>query len=250
MYQKIAERLTELQNGMPENPQFAEWIEQSNMWSWVYSMFRISAVSISRSCVVDMLAGNVRENVSLRAHAFAQDCRRIYGEMRNFCDKKKPVDIGMIEHWAAVFANSGKDIRSEDLYRTNNPIIYEWGIIPEHFSSLQVDLEIMLKWYSLDTDPANPIRDAVRLHLELNKMYPFGANTFFVSMALLMYSLMLLGIPLPELEADDVIYNHLMTDYISDGNEGPFLEMLEKSILNRLDSIIDLEKQAAEASRG
>ncbi len=84
---------------------------------------------------------------------------------------------------------------------------------------------------------------AVHIHKALAEVYPFGENTPAIAMASLYYVLMSAAIPLPQITADYEEYNRIMqSDFENKTNE--FELMIERSLINRLDSVINLGKEA------
>ena len=82
--------------------------------------------------------------------------------------------------------------------------------------------------------------------MELNRLYPYGEDTVLMSMTALLYCILRLGLPAPELSIGDIEYNKMAVKYFEDRDIEPFADMLKRSIFNRLDQVLGIIKQAAE----
>jgi hypothetical protein len=85
------------------------------------------------------------------------------------------------------------------------------------------------------------------VHLDFLKIYPFGEESIIMAGLLMMYVMMSYGCPLPSLTAGERDYTMLVYKYIHDGDPEPFISMVERSTLNRLEAVISLCRQAREA---
>ena len=157
------------------------------------------------------------------------------------------LELKMVCRWAKMLLDIDRSSDDDEIFRKNCNVVYEWDLIPEAEENVPGKFKELIKEYKLTgPDRKDPLARAVRLHLEMNRLYPFGDDTTLVSMTVLMFSLLELGYPLPVLSLDDREYNSLMTDYLETGDIAPFKDILEKSIYNRLDSVVSLAHQASE----
>ena len=249
MYDMIREKKAQLDACMPSNPEFRTWMEQSDLWCWLYSMFRISGERMPKNDVVAMAAGDLKENVPLSAYAAAKNYKDVYSDMKTCIMMGQDLDIKMLNRWAGMLLGKPSDDLQNGLYRQNNPIIYEWELIPVHFHEIKDVLSEILHTAARVKEPKDPLDKASYVHLELDRLYPYGEDTAKVSGAALMYMIMQLGLPLPELSVGDIEYNRMVAKYVDDLDREPFCSMLSRSVFNRLDAVLDLAKQAAESEQ-
>ena len=246
MYEMILKKKQELLESMPKNPQFSAWLEQSDLWCWLYSVFRISGQRGSNASVVAMLAGELRDDVPLSSYAFVKNYKDVYYDMKRCIQMQATLDVRMLDRWAGMLL--GKDFAAPErtLYRTNNPIVYEWELIPAHFRQIREELSGILRTAAQVKDPKDPLDKAAFVHLEVDRLYPYGEDTAAVSMAALLYQILQLGLPVPELSVGDIEYNKMIAKYVEDKDRSAFTDMLERSIYNRLDAVLSLARQAGE----
>ena len=54
------------------------------------------------------------------------------------------------------------------------------------------------------------------------------------------------GDPVPELSVGDIEYNKMLAKYADDLDRSEFVSMLSRSVYNRLDTVLNLARQAGE----
>ena len=244
MTEAIAGKLAEIKARRPADPEFRKWMDQSDLWCWLYSLYRITGRRISKSTVAAVLDGEFRDDVPLVDYAFAGSCREMYADMRASIYMGDDLDARMLSRWAGIITSPDTPRQEGTLFRLNNPIVYEWEFIPPHFREIASMADDLLKSLQPVEKQADPMNAAARLHLELNRLYMFGEDTVLLSLAALLYMFLKLGLPFPELSATDTEYNKMTAVYLEDRDSSAFTGMLERSVFNRLDSILDLLKQA------
>ena len=247
MIKLIESKLKELREIFPGNPEFRTWMQDSDRWSWVYSILRIRGEKVHKTAVVKMIQGNLSDEITLASYALADRFRTVYQDMVAYISMDTELELKMVCRWAKLLL--GKDLSEPDgsVFRTNCSVVYEWDLIPEDESLVAEDFGKLIREYNDSFDKEDPLKRAVKLHLGMNRLYPFGDDTTLVSMTVLMFSLLELGYPLPQLPVDDREYNEMMTRFIADGDLKPFKDMLERSVYNRLEAVVSLARQAAES---
>ena len=248
-YGQIKVKKAELDAIVAAHPELSEWIEQSDLWCGLYSIFRISGQRVSKDSVVAMAAGELRGDVPLSSYAFVKSYKDVYSDMSICLAMGAVPDLKLVNRWAGMITGRDDQTPGEGLYRLNNPVVYEWELIPVHFRTIREELEKLFRIAASIRDPEDPLDKAAYVHLELNKLYPYGEDTAAVSAAVLMYYLRQLGLPVPELSANDVEYNQMVTDYVVNSNREPFTDMLGRSVYNRLESVLTIARQAADMNK-
>jgi len=246
MYSMILQKKAELAANLPKNAEFRVWTEQSDMWCWLYSLFRIMGRRVSKSSVVAMLAGELRDDVPLSLYAFVKNYKDVYYDMKSSLSMHDTLDLKMLNRWAGMLLDKDCSAPERSLYRTNNPIVYEWELIPSHFREIREQLTGVLRTAAQIKDPEDPVDKAAYVHLEINRLYPYGEDTIIVSSAALLYQIMELGLPVPELSVGDIEYNKMIVKYVEDQDRSAFTDMLSRSIYNRLDAVLSIARQAGE----
>ena len=234
MYDIISEKSKRLASYRASSPEIFKWLRESDLWHWLYSMQKIKGEPIGKRDIVDILAGKIVESAPVEAYTFAHNCVALRRDMESCIQMGSHVDVRMLQRWYSML------LGKEAVYRRNNPIIYEWEHIPPHFQDIPVETDNLFKLSHMNRGGSTPTEHAALLHLEFLRLYPFGEDTADMGFVLLMYSLMQEGLPLPMLTSDDREYNGLVAEYMAHQDAGPFIEMLERSLVNRLESALQI----------
>ena len=247
MIELIEGKLKELRDDFPSNPEFRTWMQQSDQWSWIYSILRIRGEKVHKTAVAKMIQGSLSEEISLHSYAMADNFRNVYQDMVSYISMSTDLELKMVCRWTKMLLRMDQSVPDNDIFRKNRNVVYEWDLIPEPEENVPGRFTELIKEYKLaGIDKKDPLKRAVKLHMEINRLYPFGEETTLISMSVLMFSLLELGYPLPQLSLDDREYNKIMAEYIENGSTDTFKDVLEKSIYNRLDAAVNLAKQAVE----
>lgn len=246
MYQQLEEKLKEQQALFPKHPEFRTWLSQSDLWNWIYSAFRIKGEPLSKTVVVDMLNGKIREDIQLSSYAFAQATQNVYKDMKNYIQMQTTLEPEMIYRWAKMLM--GIDLKENDdlLLRENEPLVYEWELITIDHNEIKEKLNQIVKEYNSSVKTGDVFACIAKLHLQLNRLYAFGENTALLSLAVLMFTLLEHDYFMPELPVDDREYNRIVAKYFDDDSLEDFYSMLCRSEFNRLEAIINLSREAKE----
>ena len=248
MQKLIEQKLQELKANFPENPEFRSWLSKSDIWGWIHGSFRIEGRPVDRSAAVDLVEGRIREEMPLSSYAFVQNYQSVYADMKACIYMQTSLTPELICRWAKMLQGLSEDTPDEDLYRKNRAIVYEWELIPVEEDKVRSGVKSLVKQYnrSLENPDMDPLERASIFHLQLLKLYPFGEETLTAALAVLMFSLLQQELPIPELTVDDRAYNTLVADFVDSGSAEPFTRMLERSVYNRLETVVSLAKQAKE----
>ena len=250
MYSMILQKKAELKAMMPDDPEFTSWLEQSDLWCWLYSLLRIMGKRVSKGSVVAILAGELRDDVPLSLYAFVKSCKDVYYDMKSSLQMQSALDVKLLNRWAGMLLDKDSVFPEATLYRSNNPIVYEWELIPAHFREIKERFAEIFKNAAQVKDPKLSIEKAAYICLETNRLYPYGEDTVIASSAALLYQILEMGLPMPELPVGDVEYNKMIAKYVEDKDPSAFINMLERSIYNRLDAVISIARQAEEQAGG
>jgi len=235
MRKLVEAKFNEYKENIPQNHDFKFWLAKSNLWGWVYSIFTVQGQVISKPCIVDMIDGTLRGEVPISCYSFVSGYKEIVADMKEEAAMQSNPSLKLFKRWAQMLG--------ADEHRRSNPVVYEIGLIPCHFNSIDEELTLAFKKYS--SSNLDPLEAATVLCLDIIKVYPYDEETIDMALITFMYCLTLLGYPIPELYIGEEEFNKLITPYMSDSKTyGDFYSMLLKSIYNRLDSVVIFEKQA------
>ena len=121
MTEAISGKLAELKARRPADPEFKKWMDQSDLWCWMYSLYRITGRSIARSTVATVLQGEFRDDIPLSDYAFAGNCREMYADMRGSLYMDADLDARMLSRWASC-RNMTQRTRAPSSFREK----YRW----------------------------------------------------------------------------------------------------------------------------
>ena len=213
--------------------EFNSWLKESSLWMSVYSCLRVKGVEMDKRQLVDVLSGGIVEDLPIDVYNFVINYKELYKDMQACVSMQMSLDEKLIKRFSDI-------LFGEDEYRKSNPIIYKWGYIAPHFNEMGSMLTEALR-HNLHVEDA--VDRAVDAHNAIAAIYPFGENSPVIALAALYYVLMNEGIPLPAITADFEEYNRIMrSDFEEHTNE--FELMIERSLINRLDSVISLGREA------
>lgn len=247
MKEQINKKYKELKKLNPKDPEFIRWKKQSDLWNWVYSALRMDGYMPTKGNVVKLLNGEMVENMPLMSFALASAWRDVYEDVLSCISMDSRLEGKMLGRWANILCGRSSNQSAVDLFRTNNNVVYEWDLIPISSKSINSKLSDMLRDYRINNlISTSPLDLLSEFFLEFNKLYAFGDKTFQVSMSVLMFGILSLGYPLPEITLSDVEFNSIMADYIHDRNIKPFRNILLNCIYNRLDTVVMAAKHISE----
>ena len=227
MNEVLEAKLKEYKKSSFENKDFKAWLKDSNIWMAEYSCLRVKGIEMSKKELVDVVEGKIMEDLPLDLYGFVHRFIDAYKEMQ--------ASIGMLETMNESLFNKIYDILIEgDGYRKDNPVIYKWNYIAPHFNDISKNLNALFKTIN---QIGNPVKRAIRAHEGVLAIFPYNTDTEVMASVAFFYELMAANIPLPSFTADSFDYNTLVSKYLSAGSK-ELSEMLERSLINRLDSVI------------
>lgn len=237
MEQQISAKLNELKALAPENREYKTWLAESNLWGWLYTDYKLQGQKISRAAVVDMFNGIIREDIPLANYAFAQKLKTLYSDMQAELTMRSAPSIKLFKRWMKI-------LYGDIPYRKSNPVVFEYGLIPCHFQSIEEELDRVIKEY-VQSD-GSPIDDIALLFLNILKIYPYEEESVDAAMVMALYCLEGLAFPIPELAVSEEEFGELVTAYMDKGRCEAFCDMFKRCVYNRLDAVLLVAKQAKE----
>ena len=145
MYEMIKQKQSELAACMPQSPEFVSWLQQSDLWCWLYSFLRIQGEKVSKNSIVAAFSGELKDDIPLSLYAFVKNYKDVYQDMKTSLAMGDTLSLKMLNRWAGMLLDKDDAVPEETLYRTRNPIVYEWGLIPVHFREIREELTGVLK---------------------------------------------------------------------------------------------------------
>jgi len=236
----LNEKLKEYQGLGPVLPEARKWLEDSNLWMLLYTVLCQRGVRIEKKTLVEILSGHIMEDVNIDLYGFCFRLRDIYKDMVSSVEMQASLNTKMLDGWY-------QDLLEPDgpVHRRDNAVVYDIGFIPCHFNEISDRMDRLFKSMAGVTDGA--LR-AAELQMGIINIYAYGPDSVTMGLIASAYALLQAGIPLPSYPVSEDEYRRLMSGCINDENEEPFCSMHYRSLVNRLETVIQVYREAAEAA--
>ena len=89
---------------------------------------------------------------------------------------------------------------------------------------------------------------AAELQMGIINIYAYGQDSITMGLLAGAYALLEAGIPLPSYPVSEDEYRRLMSACINEGHEEPFRGMHYRSLVNRMETVLQVYAQASEES--
>ena len=242
MQELIDQKIREMRELGVVNREFRIWLEQSDLWYWLYSSFRIMGEPVEKRVIVDILDGKIVEDAPIDVYNFITGYANVYKDMRNSAEMDSNPDVKLLLRWGEMLLGRTPE------FRTDNPVVYEWNHIPPFHDNIAAETDALLRKSVQERRGMPALKWMALLYLELCRLYPFGKDTPVVAGLFLAYSLVREGYPLPSFPVGDIEYNKIIDAYVNKGEYEAFEGMLERSVLNRAEAVLQLNRRAAEVN--
>jgi hypothetical protein len=242
MQELIDRKIKEMRELGVVNREFRIWLEQSDLWYWLYSSLRIMGEAVEKRVIVDILDGKIVEDAPIDAYNFITGYSAVYKDMRSCAEMDSSADVKLLRRWGGMLLGYTPEFRADD------PVVYEWNHIPPFYKNIAAETDGLLRRAVQERRVTPALKWAAMLHLEFCRLYPFGKDTPVMAGLLLAYCLIREGYPLPSLTVGDIEYNKMIDAYVNKGEYEAFEGMLERSVLNRAEAVLQLNRRAAEVN--
>lgn len=239
MLTDIEEKLHLLNKKKPSNLEFASWVDESSLWGWVFTCLNLRGTPLEKGTVVKLLRGQIMENVPLELYGFVHRYRDVYKDIKSSLEMKNSFTEKLLNRYYCILFEE-----KQSKYRENNPVVYEWGYNPPHFRDIQEQLELLFHRDAVEGRNQDSLTRAALMHLNLLEIYPYGSHSVTMAGVALLYMLMESGLPIPQLFVSEQEYNLQVSLYLNTGEIDSFKEMLKRSIINRLDVLLQISEAA------
>jgi hypothetical protein len=222
----------------PVVPEARKWLEDSNLWMLLYTVLCQRGVRIEKKTLVNILSGQILENVNIDLYGFCFRLRDVYRDMISCVEMQATLNTKMLDGWY-------QDLLEPDgpIHRKDNAVVYDIGFIPCHFNEISERMDRLFK--AMDTVQDGALK-AAELQMGIINIYAYGQDSITMALLAAAYALLEAGIPLPSYPVSEDEYRRLMSSCINDGNEEPFCSMHYRSLVNRLETVIQVYREAEE----
>lgn len=216
-----------------------KWLEESNLWMLLYTVLCQRGVRVEKKTLVEILAGRILEDVNIDLYGFCFRLRDIYKEMVSAVEMQASLNTKMLDAWYVELLDPQGPV-----HRRDNAVVYDIGFIPCHYSEISERMDRLFKSMAGVTDGA---LKAAELQMGIINIYAYGPDSVTMALLAAAYALLEAGIPLASYPVSEDEYRHLMASCINDGNEEPFCSMHYRSLVNRLETVIQVYTEALQA---
>ena len=238
MYRDIEEKRKRFLKDRPDDPAFASWEEESALWGWLFSTMRLLGTPLEKGQIVSIMRGEILEDVPLERYGFLHRYRDVYRDIRSGLDMELNLSASLIDRYCDMLFDKPA------AYRDRNPVVYEWSYNPPHFSEVPEQMELLLRRHARRRREADPVTAMAEMHLGMLEIYPYGEDTLALAGVALLFEIQSAGLPAGSLFVSEQEYHSQIASYLRTGHVEPFREMLMRSLINRLDVLL----QACEAA--
>lgn len=221
----------------PVLPEARKWLEDSNLWMLLYTVLCQRGVRIEKKTLVDILSGRIMEDVNIDLYGFCFRMRDVYKEMISSVEMQATLNTKMLDGWYEELLEPDGPV-----HRRDNAVVYDIGFIPCHYSEISERMDRLFKAMDSVSDGA---LKAAELQMGVINIYAYGADSITMALLAAAYALLQAGIPLPSYPVNEDEYRRLVASCINDGDEEPFCSMHYRSLVNRLETVIQVYTQAA-----
>ncbi len=240
MQQDLKEKLDLYKKYRPDSPTYAAWEEESMLWGWLFSCMIFRGTPLEKGQIVSILRGEILENIPLEHYGFLHRYRDVYRDIRSSLEMKASLNSGMLSRYYSILFQRPAE------FRANNPVVYEWSYNPPHFKEVPEQMDLLFRRSAQNRSEADPLNRAAATHLGILEVYPYGDDSVTMAGVGLLYALMESGLPAGYLFASEQEYNQQIAAYLRTGSGEAFRQMLGRSIINRLDVLIQVSRAAEE----
>ena len=239
MYKDIQEKLDLLNQKKPSDSAFTSWVDESSLWGWIFTCLILRGTPLEKGVVVSILRGEIMENVPLELYGFVHRYRDVYKDIKSSLGMKNSLTEKLLNRYYCMLFE-----KKQAQYRENNPVVYEWGYNPPHFRDIGEQTDLLFHRLATEGRKQDPLTRAALFHMDILKIYPYGPDSVTMAGVALLYILMESGIPVPHLFVSEQEYHLQISQYLNSGDAAPFSGMLGRSIINRLDVLLQVSESA------
>ena len=239
MYKDIEEKLRVLNSKKPFRKEISLWIDESSLWGWVFTCLKLRGTPVEKGDVVSILRGELMENVPLEIYYFVHRYNDVYKDIKSNLQMKNYLSAKLLNRYYCMIFE-----KEQPVYRQKNPVVYEWKYNPPHFRDIEDQLDLFFRSFAVDRKKQDPLTAAAVMHLRILEIYPYGEDSVTMAGIALLYLLMEMELPIPHLFVSEQEYNTQISTYLKSADISLFREMLGRSILNRLNVLLQVSEAA------
>ncbi|MGN0734731.1 MAG: Fic family protein [Anaerovoracaceae bacterium] len=234
MIREIRKKLVVLSNRSPFPPAVKEYINHLEGLDWVYMNLRLDGSPLSPDEVEKIMGGEPVMSGRIMDHVFIERLDGLRNELYDLSQRGLDVNAEIVR---LIAARAGAAYNE---FRKTTPQLVEYGYTPVLPSEIPSAMGDYLSFAAHTSEFENPFEKAAELHNRFIAIYPFKEGNQVTARALMEYYLMHSGFPMAYLDISESEYNGMFAEFCKTKNSKPLAELLTKSVLDRLELMIQL----------
>lgn len=192
---------------------------------WVLMNMRLSGSLMKEETAVRIAGGEYVLDATLEEHLLVTRLIEIFPLMEALLDMREELCPETIRKFYRVFSGGG-----EASYRKSTPVLFHLSYNPVLPSEIEEGMNRLFK--RLHSHPVgDPLKQAVFVHNELIRIYPFDEYSELAARAAMEYELLYCGKKMCPLTLSESAYNSALSRYLKKGEETEILENLRVNLL-------------------
>ena len=234
MIREIRKKLVVLSNRSPFPPAVKEYINHLEALDWVHMNLRLDGSPLCRDEAEKIMGGEPVMSGRIMDHVFIERLDGLRNELYDLSKREHDVTADIVR---LIASRAGADYHE---FRKTTPQLVEYGYTPLLPPEIPSAMRDYLSFAAHTAEFENPFEKAAELHDRFLAIYPFKEGNHVTARALMEYYLMRSGFPMAYLDISESEYNGMFADFCRTKNSKPLAELLTKSVLDRLELMIQL----------
>ena len=242
---EISKKKQLLESRAPFEPELRQAFRQQSLLDMIFSGLRLQGSKLTREDIKTILDGNVIREVTIQEHIIIDRYTAVYHEMTEMLHMGSVLNLRTLKRLYACMAGCSIE---EIQYRKNTPVIHELSYMPPLPQEIPEQLEILMKWISVDKEEekGSELLKAAHFHNRLVEVFPFDAGNRELARVALSFYMQSHGYPVFPFNFSESEYNEAIALYIKKEDIGPFYSGLERSLYNKLDWMVQMTEKENE----
>lgn len=192
---------------------------------WVVMNMRLLGSPVNEEKAVKIAGGEYVLDATLEDHLLVANLLEVLSLMEALLGMREELSAGTLNKFYRILSGG----RPQD-YRRSTPVLFHLSYNPVLPQEIEEELAVLFR--KLHSHPvSNPLEQAVYVHNEIIRIYPYDDCNELIARAAMEYELLYCGQSMYPLTLTETEYNQALTQYLKGRGETAILENLR---LNKL----------------
>lgn len=192
---------------------------------WIIMNLRLSGSPMSEEAAADIAAGGFALDAPLEDHLLIGRLLDVLQLMEASAKQNRELSRGILEDFYRALSGG-----VEPVYRKSTPVLFHLSYNPVLPQEIEEELSALFRKLH-DEAVYEPFSQAVWIHNELIRIYPYDQYSEILARAAMEYELLYSGKPVCSLTLQETEYNCALTDYLKGRGGDAILENLRLNYL-------------------